>query len=972
MSRIAPTFPSTQNTQNSINVTTSAGFNQGDLIYYSNGDYKSPANLPAPGSVTFPANQPQLILGGGYGGFSSSVFSNSDLRTADAYGSSSAQSMAVLTNGNIVQVFKSYTNNYPSFRIINSSGAIVVSATAISTSSTYQQSNNIVAVTALTGGGFAVMFYNSSSNPSYAVYTNSGTVTTAATSDAISGTSLNAPTSIRMTSLANGGFAAITQAANNNLYAKIYTSSGGTTAAWFSLWSGGAQSTSFGIASRSDSSIAVMGYNSSTSLTTYAVYSSTGTSIVSATSVGAGSGNSTLTSDVICLADGSTFAFIFVTSSNIVVSFLPTGNTLSGITTLIPTSNFINSSFAMIRGFAMASGGFAVFMVDGYNVLNVAFYNSTGSVSYIGSNSSGNLPLTFPQFVDYYYSATSFPTWATVYENGGNLYFAYANTGTSQFNYTYVSFNETTYTVNVPSTTQYTSIVSPTVSGSGTPSSVAFPGTSPNKVSYYSSSNVIGSGTQAVSIKQAQTTLTTNNVYGICTTTLTDGRVAVGYTIYGGSTVYVQILSSSGSVITTLTVGSGASNLYQAGISVFALSNGKLGVAYTYNSASMAIYIYSSSYSLLASSTAVTLSTGPATSYLYSDTYGPSVTGNAYNDHIAIFYAGTSTYPYAQILDSSLNAVTNFQVSSSTSSVIGMQVVPTPNNGFFFRWDYSSSAYNAQFIQTGATTYTQFGSTYSTSNSNNTSYKNNFKAFYSGSNGGVWAPSGYSNTYYLGINYLNMQGSTLGYFSTQSPYSSSGGIYGLQGSAGFGMTGNGCPVYVYPSALGTTTATFNIYGGNGSAAMQYSYPGTSKITTSATYSVSNQPQFSIAAGPGDTAFIFWSNSSNYLTYMVVTITPTYVPYAAIANTTPSNGAAILPGPSGTGIVNTAFIGVSNGAASAGGSASVTTNGSAVLNSNYSSSAPFQSFDHQMPNGGSGIQGTKGTMVGRNVNMTGNN
>jgi hypothetical protein len=971
MSRIAPTFPSTQNTQNSINVTTSAGFNQGDLVYYSNGDYKSPANLPAPSSISFSANQPQLILGGGYGGFSSSVFSNSDLRTANAYGSSSAQSMAVLTNGNIVQVFKSYTNNYPSFRIINSSGAIVVSATAISTSSTYQQANNVVAVTALTGGGFAVMFYDSSSNPSYAVYTNSGTVTTAVTSDAISGTTLNAPTSIRMTSLANGGFAAITQAANNNLYAKIYTSSGGTTAAWFSLWSGGGQGTSFGIASRSDNSIAVMGYNSSTSLTTYAVYSSTGTSIVSATSVGAGSGSYPYLSDVICLADGSTFAFIFVNGSGgVVVSFLPTGNTLSGVTTLIPVANFISSGLYMIRGFAMASGGFAIFISDGVFALNVAFYNSTGSVSYTGSNSSGNLPLTFPQFVNNYYSVASFPTWETVYENGGNIYFAYANTGSSQFNYTYVSFNETTYTVNVPSTTQYTSLASPTVSGSGTPSSISLPGTSPNKVSYYSSSNIIGSGKQAVSIKQAQTTITSNSVIGICTTTLTDGRVAVGYTYYGGN-VYVQILSPSGGVITTLNVGPSGYSLFQAGISLFSLSNGKLGVAYTYNSASIAISIYSSSYSLLASSTAVTLSQAPTVSYLYNDTYGPSVTGNPYNDHIAILYGTNTGYLYAQILDSSLNAVTSFQLPSSSNSSSGSQVIPTANNGFFLRWDYSNYAYNAQFIQTGATTYTQFGSTYSTYNSGNNTYKNNFKAFYSNSNGGVWAPYGYSSTSYLGINYLNMQGSTLGYFTTQTPYTSSN-IYGYYGYSGFGSTGNGCPVYVSSSTSSSQTATFTISGGSGGASMQYNYPGTSTITTSATYSIYVYPQFSITAGPGDTAFIFWSNTSGYLNYMIVTITPAYVPYAALANTTPSSGVAILPGPSGTGIVNTSFIGVSNGTASAGGSASVTTNGSAVLNSNYSSSTPFQSFDHQMPNGGSGIQGTKGTMVGRNVNMTGNN
>jgi hypothetical protein len=71
------------------------------------------------------------------------------------------------------------------------------------------------------------------------------------------------------------------------------------------------------------------------------------------------------------------------------------------------------------------------------------------------------------------------------------------------------------------------------------------------------------------------------------------------------------------------------------------------------------------------------------------------------------------------------------------------------------------------------------------------------------------------------------------------------------------------------------------------------------------------------------------------------------------------------------IQNTILSGVAGSTASAGSSAPIITNGQAVLNSNYSASTPVQSFDYQLPNG-TGIQGVKGTISGRNVTLFGNN
>lgn len=84
---------------------------------------------------------------------------------------------AQLTNGNIVFCYKAITTQYPTFKIINTSGVEVVAATTIESAA----ANSGVKVCALTGGGFATTYCGASSYPKLAVYTNTGTVTTAVT-----------------------------------------------------------------------------------------------------------------------------------------------------------------------------------------------------------------------------------------------------------------------------------------------------------------------------------------------------------------------------------------------------------------------------------------------------------------------------------------------------------------------------------------------------------------------------------------------------------------------------------------------------------------------------------------------------------------------------------------------------------------------------------------------------------------------
>jgi hypothetical protein len=53
MTRAIQQLPNNSGTSSVVEVYTATGFNAGDPVYFQNGDYKNPANLPAPSSVSF-------------------------------------------------------------------------------------------------------------------------------------------------------------------------------------------------------------------------------------------------------------------------------------------------------------------------------------------------------------------------------------------------------------------------------------------------------------------------------------------------------------------------------------------------------------------------------------------------------------------------------------------------------------------------------------------------------------------------------------------------------------------------------------------------------------------------------------------------------------------------------------------------------------------------------------------------------
>ena len=193
------------------------------------------------------------------------------------------------------------------------------------------------------------------------------------------------------------------------------------------------------------------------------------------------------------------------------------------------------------------------------------------------------------------------------------------------------------------------------------------------------------------------------------------------------------------------------------------------------------------------------------------------------------------------------------------------------------------------------------------------------------------------------------------------------------GRTAFGPTGYGSSTFVYAQTLGGSGA-FTI--GNcspyyGSGGFNLTKPANNYLTVNASINNTN-PNFSITAAPGNSSVVAWMNSSDYPTYAIYNTVPIYLSNIITSGSSVSASVPVYPGPTSASpaVSNAVLVGVANTTTAASGSGSITTNGSATLNSNYGTSAN-QTFDNQIPNG-TAVQGVKGSISGRNVTLFGNN
>lgn len=996
MTRSIQQLPNNTTTAQTQSVYTQTGFNAGDAVYYQNGDYVSPTVTPSAfanptGSLAFiPSTTGPYTTSGGIdssiGGISP-VLTGTNASGYGFIGGGRGVTTAILSNGNIVNVWIQHTRmttgaSRPYFQVTTAAGVQVVAPTAISTT-LLAVDGSMITVTALpsgSGGGFVVAWVNTTggtaTRPNYAIYTNAGGITLGAFNDTTWGTTAGVSCYLSATAMPNGSTFLYWRNTTGVGYYKIIGATGTVIKAWTSSGlTNPAPSSAMGVAVRSTSEILVVDCTAGTQFT-YTLINSVGTitagpTIVTMTGVqNVGSYFSSAT----CLADGSTFYFTIIgsgpSSSVAGISYysLPTGNTLSAETS-IPQANLNTTQGSSLQSqiggiYGLSSGGFVLAFCDAANFLRYVVYNSAGVVQ-SGTNANGVLPLDFPNsfiarftvvginetsgFINFYWSVI------TVASNQSTNIFR-AQISNSTYLPTYLSTGTTT----LPSTTS--SGASTVNMASSTLTNLKY-----NLVSNTTTTAVVPL-TTAVPTPTALTNFACGDVFSV---TLTNGKLAVAYVRTSNATLYVNIYSIAGALEQTLTVG--VVNTGAAGIRLAALTSGKFVVAYSTSATDVTATVYSTSYTVVYTAIVATSSTntGAGNNFdmaaLTNDQYVIVMGRNSAGSIGSFMYSGASSTLIASYTLTGGGGQGNF-----TSWGEYVQVRGNNYGGFIVNGKNgtSSSGQAMMYLQTSATTWNWAYST------NTTSSAGTFWSYqgcaYSGSGTYLilYDVSGSNTQYYCSV---LVDGGTSGQQLTlMGPMTNPGSAY----TTAVGINGLGTYVQVDQASSVPTTYLFGMPGcgtlNNGSTAGTQSFmvvPGAGSSTLTGQGSATSS-RVTISPGVGTNAYlVYLQNTTNFPVVTTVASFPANVT-STIPNTQVSTNAAVPINPiatsSSTTIPNTILSGVAANTVPANSTGQLIINGLAQLNTSYPASSN-QAFDTT----GLAIDGVKGTVKNRVVNMQGN-
>jgi hypothetical protein len=440
--------------------------------------------------------------------------------------------------------------------------------------------------------------------------------------------------------------------------------------------------------------------------------------------------------------------------------------------------------------------------------------------------------------------------------------------------------------------------------------------------------------------------------------TYPDGRFAVGYVSntspYTGK---VAVYSQAGVLQTTITLPLGSSTSDTLGaIKVTITTANKLVVGFFTSASYLVTYVYSTSYALLYTTTV-------STSVNLSGNSQPFGLASLTNDRYVVVYQSSSQMRYAVYNNTSTLVAGPTQVGSGTWYNMSCA---SSKNGFILGGYTSNASANYYYYVAETTTPNTFASPTTAVSGGN----------YSANYGTTLASSPNNQSAYFGA---NSSGTNNSFTVSDGNFDSSGNgatITTTADSSTYWMfshawtpAGTYCIVVMDGQATTRTrlfTATPWCWGtttvANWPSGTVVNLSGVSIATTNNTQS---SPCPTLAPLYGHTLLISWKNSNNFPCFGFIDAYPWNYSVALTAGVTPSNSAFAVSPPNGY-----IFQGVSVTSASAGGVGQVVTNGLAQLNSNYSTSTTLQGFDFQSPNG-TAIDGPKGTIVGRNVNLTGN-
>lgn len=959
-------------TSGSITVPSVTGFNAGDLVYYRNADYGRVADnaaTTAPFVNTTPA--PTFKIPG-----------TSGLETVSCLnGGTPGMSSALLTNGNIVQVFcanqstTGLTLGRFYFQIISSTGTIVVSPTVLSTTYTTNSGyNGNIHVIALTGGGFVAFWQcpvgGTVNTLVYGVYTNTGSVTTAVQQDtSISFDNVTNPL-IRGVGLANGGFVfAGINAGTSIMQHRIYNSAGTALYAWTNStapnnvpWSSAGV---FGIAARSDSSFLITYASNSTSQAqNYYITSATNTAVASGAITG---NNSIFTSnangavyncDATILSDGTTFV-ISANGQNsnntqewnqTVYRKIPTGNVL-GSEIVLP-NNSLNYASKTAQGKSLNVKGLS------NGGLMIIWTGTNQGIYYVVMNSADVLLTgTFPKEFDSVAFNNGYLTVVTPIEVSGYVLLFYS-AWSSQFTPLAYLRVETTNWDMVPTST---SIAQSTIAGSAPVSGYVLNGSTPSIAKFTASTSGSVSTTVPVAILNSPQIVVnpygyTNSAY-LASASFNDGRfVIVNRSLQGNPAfgITANLYSAQGVLLKSILVATNYSNMgASASIAVTTLTSGKFVVAWCtidnrewygtiFSSEGTALneFVTSTAYSCVATNSGVTLC------------------GISNDRFVVMGHDGTNAV-WAVYSSAGIRLTNPANMSGvSSGTVRGLNSAPTPY-GFILSAYVGST--NAVFAHYAETSTNVFSLMQSFSGGLNAYTPGNFSQIAPTANGAsiMWANSSADNfniAYWL---YGSTNNTTVNNGSSNSA---------INGTPKFAMCSFSNGGIAYAAITSSNQLRIGFVQNGGAYMISSEADGSNYASLSLPTSGSVCVNISPLAGE-NVLVTCLDNAANPI-YIIARPRNSSQSVALVSGTTQSGNVGINPGTAGTGVTNYVFQGVAMTTASAGGTGQVQTSGVAQLNSSYSASTAAQSFDHQSPNG-SGIPGTKGTIVGRTVNLLGN-
>lgn len=953
------------NTPTIIEVPSTTGFSAGDLVYYSGGSYTNGTNLSLPSSVNFGGSYPTPIMGSGGGGYSTGGSSVGSSPSGVATGSTlSRNAAAILSNGNIVQVYCNPIDTYHYFEIVTPAKVSVVAPTIITTSYANATSGTI-GVNALTGGGFVVYWLPSTTiYPCYAIYSNTGSSVTSATQDTSSGATAYGSGTYPVlygTALANGGFAlTYADSGGTNMYLRAYGSTGTGTYAWVQI--AGFNNPAYGasIAARSDSSVCVFGNTNTNGTFRYAIYNSTGTAIVSATNFLQTNGYAyTPQGAAVCCLSNDTFVLAYNayfsagSYASICFRLLPTGNTL-GSEFYIPFNNIfpINSGLAVgISVSSLSSGGFIVAsQVQSFYYVCYAVFNSSGT-ALSGTIAGSGGTNAFTKNIDTSYAPNSQSGFATLLEVPSlgyvNVYGMGEVFNRKGYFQQLSQISLTTYNpVYVYPTTQAGGTASATpnayLTSSAVPSAAYYTTATANSFQSISAINTVYKVGSVISSASSSGALTA--------ATLLNGNFVIGY-INASGAAFIALYNITGTLLTTyntgLTVTNGTAVAYSQ-IRLVTMTSGKLAlVVGQYSTNTISIYLFT------VSGTTFTQTGSTATLTTYSLIgVRPFTVSALTNDRIVIGYSQSSgAYAAWAVYDNTPTQVAQATWRSSDSHTV--IVVGNPAGGFSTTaWGGASAQYYQAYTNTSGNTFTAVGSTGTFAGANT------MTAFVNPN--GVCTPNG---RMYLTVGY----GTTNGYSmyipqittgtSVNSPnYGSFTYDLSTAPQAALGTTGHGTVFMVYQNSSSYINTVDNL--GNQATYSNAYYSGNT-----------NGAMPTTCPGFGPYAVIAWLDSNAYPNYAIVCPNSYQYDYFTATTSTPSVAVPIYPTATtatSPAITGTVFTGVAVTSAPAGGTGQVQISGSAQLNANYTTTT-VSAFDST----GQAVPGVKGISNGRNIIITGN-